>query len=338
MYIVDSRVISPQNTINSDFESGELVNYPTLGLKAIEPSYQDLIPNSLLRRMGKAVRMGIGAGLPLLVKYPETTGIILGTANGGLEDCIKFLNQLVEYEEGILTPTNFVQSTPNAVAGQLALMTENRSYNTTHTGGSFAFENALIDASLLLEEHPNQHILLGGLEEISDYNFHIDTWNNVFKKEACNSLELIENNSTEGTNCGEGAAFFMLSNEKTGALAKITHIAISCFEKPEELPEFLAEIAPFCDEKTLFLTGENGDARLNEHYAKAKETLNCYKSETFKQFCGEYRTATSFGVYYGMKRLLGDMHPQKNPDKPDSVILYSTFDGFRHALIRLERV
>lgn len=338
MYIIDSRVISPQDTISGAFENGLLTNYAELALKAIEPSYQDLIPNSLLRRMGKAVRMGIGAGLPLLAKYPETNGIILGTANGGLEDCIKFLNQLVEYEEGILTPTNFVQSTPNAVAGQLALMTENRSYNTTHTGGSFAFENALTDAALVLEEHANQILLLGGIEEISDYNYHIDYLNNLFKTTACSSLELLENANTNGTNCGEGAAFFVLSNEASNALVKITHVAVSCFEDENELTDFLAEMSAKGDSNTLFLSGENGDLRLRPYYTKAKEIVNCSRVETFKQYCGEYRTATAFGLYYGMQRILGNMHPEKNPDQPDSVVLYSTFDGFRHSLIRLERV
>ncbi len=58
-------------------------------LKAIEPTYEN-IPPGMLRRMGKAVRMGVGVALPL-VKQTDSIidGIIIGTANGGMEDCIK---------------------------------------------------------------------------------------------------------------------------------------------------------------------------------------------------------------------------------------------------------
>ena len=80
-------------------------------LFAIEPGYEQ-IPRVVLRRMGKAVRLMVGAGLPL-IKQTTCGGVIVGTANGGMEDCIRFMNQIVQYEEGMLAPGNFVQSTPN---------------------------------------------------------------------------------------------------------------------------------------------------------------------------------------------------------------------------------
>ena len=77
--------------------------------------------------MGKAVRMGLGASIPLLQNNNEPlSGIIIGTAMGGMEDCINFLNQVIDYNEGMLTPTNFVQSTPNAIASQLGLLSNNK--------------------------------------------------------------------------------------------------------------------------------------------------------------------------------------------------------------------
>ena len=82
-------------------------------LEVIEPSYPG-IPPAAKRRMGKSVRMAVGAALPILEKFPQPDGIVIATANGGMEDCIKFLNQIIEYDEGLLTPANFVQSTSNA--------------------------------------------------------------------------------------------------------------------------------------------------------------------------------------------------------------------------------
>ena len=49
--------------------------------------------------------------------------MLIGTANGGIEDSIMFLNQIHDYEEGRLTPTSFVQSTYNAIAGMMGMIT-----------------------------------------------------------------------------------------------------------------------------------------------------------------------------------------------------------------------
>ena len=95
MYVKDLYAISPQKTHDLSFENGDWQVFNEFIYKAIEPSYQDIIPSTQLRRMGKAVRMGIGVSLPLLERNPKPDGIIFGTANGGLEDCIKFLNQIV---------------------------------------------------------------------------------------------------------------------------------------------------------------------------------------------------------------------------------------------------
>jgi hypothetical protein len=60
-------------------------------LEVTEPDYPG-IPPGVKRRMGKSVRMAVGAALPLLVDYPAPDGMIIATANGGMEDCLKFLN------------------------------------------------------------------------------------------------------------------------------------------------------------------------------------------------------------------------------------------------------
>ena len=123
MYIHSSVCISPQHTFHEINAAGnnsnginieDIVTSVENKLYAIEPKYEN-IPLNTLRRMGKAVRMGVGAGVKLLKNYPLLDGIIMGTADGGMEDCIKFLNQVIEYDEGKLTPNNFVQSTANGL-------------------------------------------------------------------------------------------------------------------------------------------------------------------------------------------------------------------------------
>ena len=64
LYIHQHTCISPQQTfVDADIES--LKESVDNKLKAFEPAYEG-IPHGILRRMGKAVRMGVGAAIPIL--------------------------------------------------------------------------------------------------------------------------------------------------------------------------------------------------------------------------------------------------------------------------------
>jgi hypothetical protein len=158
-YIHQTSSISPQHS-PGNVDLNILFEPVDKKLHAIEPVYGG-IPPGVLRRMGKAVRMGVGAALPLLHSGIVPDGIIIGTTDGGKEDSAKFLNQIVDYDEGMLTPLNFVQSTPNAVAAQIGLLTKNHGYNITHLQPGLAFEFAMIDADMMLNENPLNNYLLG---------------------------------------------------------------------------------------------------------------------------------------------------------------------------------
>lgn len=345
MYIKDVCAISPQLTYSGEFETGDFQLYEKEMIVAVEPSYLDFIPASLLRRMGKAVRMGIGAGLPLIKQNPAIDGVIIGTANGGLEDCIRFLNQIVDYEEGVLTPTNFVQSTPNSVAGQLALMGDKMGYNCTHTNGSLAFDNALLDAKMVLESSDQPlELLVGAVEEISDYNYNIDKLNNLFKTEVPSNKELV-NSSTIGTLCGEGATMFVVSNQSDGAIARVADQFQICFPEKEELHDLLLQ---FLDRNKmtpedidLLLFGNSGDVRFDHWYNDLQKNLfPTQKINTFKQFSGDYRTANAFGCYLAVKLLQGvqSIKDFQFSSNPKTVLVYNQFSAERHGFILLERI
>ena len=219
-YIHNTSFISPQQTFGN-VAIDELRDAVNGKLQVTEPSYEG-IPTGILRRMGKAIRIGVGTALPIIKKSDKTIdGIIIGTANGGMEDCIKFLNQIIDYDEGMLTPTNFVQSTTNAIAAQIGLLSKNKSYNTTHVHRGLSFENALLDADMQLKENENASFLVGGVDEISTYNYNIDWLDGWFKKESIPAKDLY-NSGTVGTIAGEGSAMFLVNNEKANAIAKVT--------------------------------------------------------------------------------------------------------------------
>ncbi|MDP6908854.1 MAG: beta-ketoacyl synthase chain length factor, partial [Flavobacteriales bacterium] len=181
MFIKDLACISPQRTFPStgsgqaenEFFAKEPIVYAGSQFKAVEPSYSE-IPRGQLRRMGKSNRMATGAGIPLLQKW-NTDGIIIGTTDGGMEDCHKFLNQIIQYEEGTLTPTGFVQGSPSSPAGGLALMSSNSGYNNTHSNKGLSFENCLMDANLLFLEGRAKSLMVGCVEEISQAQYRIET-------------------------------------------------------------------------------------------------------------------------------------------------------------------
>src|SRR3979490_1126838 len=121
-YIRQATCISPQRTFSgTKIDLSQEYESVDNKMKALEPPYPG-IPDNILRRMAKAVRMGVGTALPLIkgvgsqtpdragVPTPDGAGgplpegIIIGTANGGMEESVKFLKQIVDYNEEMLTP------------------------------------------------------------------------------------------------------------------------------------------------------------------------------------------------------------------------------------------
>lgn len=345
MFISDLACISPQRTFDNAFFEGDIQVHSGDRYVATEPSYGALIPGGLLRRMGKAVRMGVGAGLPLIRQTP-VEGIILGTANGGLEDCLKFLNQIVDYNEGTLTPTNFVQSTPNAVAGNLALMSKTTGYNTTHVHKGLAFEAALLDAMLLLEETQGKQFLVGSIDEISDYNHNIDLLAGSFKTEPFTSENLLTLDSPGSAN-GEGAAMFIVGAERgENTMAQIVDV----FQGNNLTPDELAPVtAAFLKRHQLAMAdidavilGLSGDNRTDHWYHSFYQSgFSDANAFTYKNMVGDFPTASAFATWMGAQALGGKRIPdacvwtQKNNRAPKHILIYNHYKASQHGLILL---
>lgn len=346
MYIKDLSCISPQQTMDQSLFENNFRIIAGNKMSAIEPSYADLIPAGQLRRMGKASRIGIGAALPLLKKYPAVNGIILGTANGGLEDAMKFLNQIEQYNEGTLTPTNFVQSTPNAVAGALSLMTNNTAYNNTHVHKGLAFENALVDAQLLFEEDETLSLIVGNVEEISDWNFNIELLEGQYKNEDITNASLL-GSETPGTICGEGAAMFIVEEHKQNAIASIKDVGQICFPEESDVVDLIRSMLTanglmISDLHGLML-GLNGDSRTDFWYRNVVSAL--FPMQTlfaFKNLCGEYPTASAFAVWLASniiqgKEVPGEIILRPGEDEVRNILIYNHYKGNQHGFILMTK-
>lgn len=341
MYIHHYSCISPQQTFgNADVEC--LHKSKDNKLTAKEPAYPD-IPPGILRRMGKAVRMGIGAAIPVIKQQPFIEGIIIGTANGGMEDCIKFLNQIIDYNEGLLAPGNFVQSTPNAIAAQMGLMHKNKGYNITHVHRGLAFENALLDALMMTGEKPGSYYLLGAVDEISAYNYNIDLLDGCFKQEDISGKDLYASLS-RGTIAGEGAAMFMISDTAHNAVAAIEAVQTIHTTDEQEvrhaLQQFIQHHLPAGEKADLLISGENGDDRLLKYYTAAESLFDEHTAiARFKHMCGEYATASSIALWLACYGQL-PRHTIKRGTQEGhfrNIIIYNNYRGIQHGFILIRR-
>jgi hypothetical protein len=236
----------------------------------VEPDYKELIPNaSIRRRMSRIVRMGVAAGLQCLAggNGVRPDAILTATGLGCLADTEKFMNTLLDNDESLLAPTAFIQSTFNTIGAQIALLTDNHCYNNTFVHRGFSLESALLEAALLIGDGEARNVLAGTVDELTPTL----------------SILLERLGYLKRSKPGEGAAFFLLSNQPTD-----TSYAILQDIKMISGPLAGKEI----EEQIHALLSEN-----------RVEHPILIRSEEFKSYCGEYPTAMSFGLWHTCKQM-----------------------------------
>jgi 3-oxoacyl-(acyl-carrier-protein) synthase len=298
VYILSADVVSPQASFEQMLEAP--LNYTGDQLSCVEPDYTQYVDAKLIRRMSRIIKMGVAAASEALAHANQSSpdAIITGTAYGCLADTDQFLTRLVEFKETLLSPTAFIQSTHNTVAAQIALMLKCHNYNNTYVHKGSSFEAALTDAISLLEEGDAQNVLVGAADEITEKSHAILKRFGLYKQDG-ESLQLTQSDS-KGTMAGDGAAFFVVSNEPDNALAQLTGFAnYYKTDKPAHIliEDFLQERGVALTDIDLVIAGNNGDIREDKHYDVLKQLIGADRLTTFKQYCGEYPTASAFALW-----------------------------------------
>ena len=339
-YIKLTSCISPQESFD-DINVEILHESKDNKLIVLEPKYNSIPPN-ILRRMSKAVRMGVGAALPILQNNLVIDGIIISTVNGGKEDCVKFMNQIIEYEEVMLSPLNFVHSMPNTISSQIGLITKNQGYNITHAQQGLAFEYSMIDVSNMLFENQTKTYLLGAVDDISSYNYCFEIKRGCYKKEAISNINLFESIS-DGSIAGEAACMFIVSGNQKDAIAKVSALDIFYHDDPsivsDRLTTFISKHLPECETIDLLITGENGDNRILKYYESCELLMNKEVSIVrFKHMCGEFPTSTSMGLWLCCQIFESQYIPihmfkkaAVTRKKYKNAILYNSYHGVQHS-------
>ena len=323
LYINSVGVISGAgNNMSGSFLQAQPA-YNATTIPAAEPDYKEYIPVMQLRRMSKAVRMGVVAAKTAMqhAGAEKPDAISVGTAYGCLQDTETFLGKMIEQDEQMLTPTAFIQSTHNTVSGQIALLAGCNGHNLTFVQRGHSFEQALINTMLYLDEHPGELMLVGGIDELTPTGTQVLQRSGLYTKQelSYNDMLTCDNDAAIG---GEGAVFFSVTQQPlSGRYLKIE--ALEIFKADEAVAfqkiKAFANNNGSCD---VFISGMNGERRNRAFYQKVKdEIFNAVPHAMFKHLCGEYPVSASFAISMLFHGLPGFAYTGNIPSGVSSAIL-----------------
>jgi 3-oxoacyl-[acyl-carrier-protein] synthase II len=344
-YINGTGCISPQDSINSQWffdpvalPSGDYYN-------AQEPSYKEFIAPNLLRRMGRAIKMGV-ASANLAIQQADiknVDAIITGTGLGCFEDSERFLLAMLNNDEQFLTPTSFIQSTHNTVGSQIALIMKCHDYNFTYVHRGFSFESTVQDALMSFAEG-KETILVGGIEEHTPNFVELNRRAHKFKP-FDPKLSFWKSN-TPGIQMSEGAAFFVLNKHKTEkSLASVD--GIQTLYKPKSSEEILKKLHSFLklndltlSDMDVCLVGFSSDVTFDKYL---QELLPDIETSTvaahFKHLSGEYHTASAFALWVATRLIEKQQLPpvlaisDKTPAQIKHVLIINQYLGSNYSFM-----
>lgn len=345
-------MISPQKTFERDIFLTEITEYDKNVLTCVVPNFKDYINPIQMRRLSRMLRIGLSSAVICLresnVQMPD--GIITATGYGFLDETAKFLRELLEQGERQLTPTYFMQGTSNALAGLVALTIKCMGYNNTYVSKGFAFENAMIDAMMQLNEKPEANLLVGSYDEAAEVQYNASIRASHFKTEHIKNLSVF-NTNTKGSIQGEGSGFFMLSGKSApSSWCILTDMQMVYKPAPGELENslnsFLADNNVSLDKVDLIISGASGDV---QHDGYLNAFIDNHFSETmktrFKHLSGEYSTATSFALWLGASVLKRQQVPEiikpqpgQQSDNLDTVLIINQYMGKSFTFILLAKI
>jgi len=350
VYINSAACISIQDTLNENFSQNLKTENSVQIVRAIEPNYREFIPPAASRRMSKTVKMSSVASKYALkeagIEKPDA--IIVGTGMGCSQDSEKFLKNVLENNEEFLTPTFFIQSTHNTVAGQIALGLQCHGYNFTYVNTSSSLEFSMLDAQLQINDGEADNVLVGSTDEQTDRTMELYKLNSTIKKEENLPVDYL-NSKTEGVIWSEGASFFVLGKDKAeNSYAQLKDIQLSnrldLDETQKFVEDFLAKNNLKNDDIDAVILGFSGDAKSDVYYTKAMHLFSSSALLYYKHLSGEYNTASGFSTFMACHILKNQEIPEvmmtNNLKKKEikNILLYNHLGGNDHSLVLLGRV
>jgi len=330
IYINGSACISPQPYFDCSKPLQEVIEFNGDKLNCVEPDYNQLLDPRMLRRMSRIIKIGMATGLGAISRAnaSKIDAIITGTGFGCLEDTSSFLGKMIDASRA-MNPTSFIQSTHNAIGSQIALHLKFNGYNNTIVHSGFAFENALDDALLLLKNEEAQCVLVGGIDELTQDLYTLQKKIQDIKERS----NRISGKTASTIKFGEGSVYFILSNTPNSESVEIKDFIT--FFKPDQ-KVLQSALKSFTSENGFVMLGKNGDPRNNESYRWIESQLSGSNIYCYKNLCGEYPTASAFGLWLSAALIQGIIPTSIiSAQNVNEVLIYNCFDNDYHSFIRL---
>lgn len=349
IYVNSVGSVSAQKTFDNSEFLEEITDYNARELKVVAPDYKTYIPPAAARRMAKGIKMSTVSSQTALKEagLENVDAIIVGTGLGCLDDSAKFVGDIINNNEQYLTPTRFIQSSHNTVAGQIALGLGCKGYNFTYVNSSVSFESSLLDAQMQLENDEANNILVGGVDELVEHHITAHRLINHFKNEP-ETLATVLKSKTEGAIMAEGSHFFVLSNEKQDStyaelVGVETYNTLAQNQVSDKIKSFLEHHNTELDGVDLVVLGNNGDVNFDAYYHSLSQGLfNDTPQACFKHLSGEYDTATAFAFWMASKIIKSQSIPEivkynSITSTPNTILIYNQYRGGNHSLVLLKK-
>ena len=278
-YIISAAAISAQEPFKgvNSFEA-----LPMEGGRVLckDPDFKQFIPPMEARRMSSILKRTLAVSKYVMenspLKCPDA--IISGTGNGCVGDTEVFLKKMIDDGENMLNPSKFICSTPNTCASQIAIALGCNGFNSTHVNDAFSMEGALLDSIMQFEKGEASSILMVVADQMTDNLYRMLSF-----LPKLSSIPL-----------SEGATAFLLENKPSErAYAVIEDMIQIRGGVSDTLDNFLSSSGLTWDDIDLVMTSDFPNPQ-RENFAfipKEKERL------TYKQWCGEYLSASAFGLF-----------------------------------------
>ncbi len=313
MYFISAASsITHQPTFKNDGFSDHIAELKP-GSQLQTPNFKEYINPTNIRRMSEILRTAITCSLDCLrqahINQPDA--IIVGTGLGCLNETEKFLKNIIPNEGELISPTSFIQSTHNTVAGQISIILGNHNYNMTHTQNALSFEHALQDAVLCIDEG-KENILVGGADE------HIEILDGIVEELGYKNLHLTS-----------GSSFFVLSKTKSEqALAKIIDVTtqFSVSSIAETIKIFLNQNKIDVNKIDLVLYSSM-DA---QNTSELKSLFTESKIINYLNYSGTYFTNVALALHYAVDMIC------YGKDKVKRILICNSLDKNQTGLIIVE--
>lgn len=347
IYIRSAASVSAQNTLDNQEFLTDTITYSGTHLPVIAPDYKQYIDPKLIRRMSHVIKMGVAAAQQCLnnAQVQMPSAIVTGTALGCIEDTYVFLDRIIEMEEEMLPPTAFIQSTHNTVGAQVALMLKCHAYNNTFVHKGVSFENALLDAVLLLNEGDADNVLVGGIDEMTNESHTVLKRLGLFRRGEVSNDTLYETTG-KGTIGGEGASFVLLTDKSSSEnMAQLR--SLKTIFKPNApiaglINDFLTNEGLSKEDIDVVITGRNGDVHNDAVYDFIPGIFPDSTIANYKHLTGEYATVSGFALWLGANMIKRGEVPEvtlqqkgKVEIKPKNLLIYNHYQNTYHSFLLL---